>query len=178
MDALHALATHTDVLELSHDAACAPIRRGRARAAEGPHPPGLCRDRIQFGHQCRPRYDRIIGPALIDATETIVNVHPGRLPQYRGARPVNWALHNEETTAGITIHVIDEGIDSGPVLAEALFSVWPHIDEVTDVWDRAMRHGRLLISGALPRLGQITPRPQDDALAVTHSLRENDRLGD
>lgn len=134
--------------------------------------PGRCRLVVSV------LYDRIIGPALIDATETIVNVHPGRLPQYRGARPVNWALHNEETTAGITIHVIDEGIDSGPVLAEALFSVWPHIDEVTDVWDRAMRHGRLLISDTLPRLGQITPRPQDDALAVTHYLRENDRLGD
>ncbi|MFD5426365.1 formyltransferase family protein [Streptomyces sp. NPDC127084] len=123
-------------------------------------------------------YDRIIGPDLIDATDTIVNVHPGRLSQYRGARPVNWALRNEETLAGITIHLIDEGIDSGPVLAEALFSIWPETDEVADVWNRAMRHGRILISEALPRLDRITPRPQDEDLAVTHYLRDNDRLGE
>lgn len=123
-------------------------------------------------------YDRIIGRSLIDATEQIINCHPGRLPQYRGARPVNWALHNGEQLHGITIHSIDPGIDSGPVLAEALFSIWPDIDEVQDVWQRSMEHGRLLISDTLPRLDRIVPRPQDGTQAVTHYMRDNGLLGD
>ena len=123
-------------------------------------------------------YDRIIGRAFIDATETIINCHPGRLPQYRGARPVNWALNNRETLAGITIHTIDSGIDSGPVLAEALFTIWPDTDEVRDVWQRAMAHGHLIISDTLPRLDQIVPRLQDEAQAVTHYLRDNHTLGE
>ncbi|OXM44800.1 formyltransferase family protein [Amycolatopsis alba] len=123
-------------------------------------------------------YDKIIGPSLIDATRHIINCHPGRLPAYRGARPVNWALHNRDTLAGITIHVIDEGIDSGPILAEVVFSIWPDIDEVADVWDRAMDHGRRLITDTLPRLDTLTPRTQDEASATTHYRSDSHLLGD
>ncbi|MEU0663931.1 formyltransferase family protein [Streptomyces lavendulocolor] len=123
-------------------------------------------------------YDRIIGRSLIDATRMIVNCHPGRLPQYRGARPVNWALLNGESIHGVTIHAIDAGIDSGPVFAQALFSIWPEIDEVRDVWERSMRHARLLISDTLPRLDRIAPRLQAEERAVTHYMRENHLLGE
>ncbi|MHC0430068.1 formyltransferase family protein [Streptomyces sp. O3] len=123
-------------------------------------------------------YDKIIGSSLIDATEQIINCHPGRLPEYRGARPVNWALRNGESLHGITIHTIDSGIDSGPVLAEAVFSIWPESDEVRDVWQRTIRYGKHLISDTLPRLNRITPKPQDEARAVTHYRRDNYALGD
>ncbi|MFF7456644.1 formyltransferase family protein [Kitasatospora sp. NPDC008115] len=123
-------------------------------------------------------YDKLIGPELVDATEHIINCHPGRLPGYRGVRPVNWALHNREHLHGITIHVIDSGIDSGPILAEAVFSIWPDVDEVKDVWQRAMEHGRLLISDTLPRLERIVPRPQEASTAVTHYSRDNAELGE
>ncbi|GAA3798224.1 hypothetical protein GCM10022403_035090 [Streptomyces coacervatus] len=122
-------------------------------------------------------YDQIIGKELIDATDTIVNCHPGRLPQYRGARPVNWALRNGEPLHGATLHVIETGIDTGPILGEVAFSIWPDTDEVRDVWQRTMRHAALLLSDTLPRLDQITPHPQDEALAVTHYLRDNHQLG-
>jgi methionyl-tRNA formyltransferase len=101
-----------------------------------------------------------------------------RLPAYRGALPLNWALANRERVHGITIHVIDTGIDSGPVLAEAVFSIWPDVDEVEDVWERCMGHGRLLISDTLPPLHRIVPRPQDESLAVTYRLRDSAALGD
>ncbi|WP_380284650.1 formyltransferase family protein [Kitasatospora purpeofusca] len=123
-------------------------------------------------------YDKIVGPELIAATKHIINCHPGRLPDYRGVRPVNWALRNREHLHGITIHVIDAGIDSGPILAEAAFSIWPDVDEVKDVWRRAMEHGRLLISDTLPRLERIVPRPQEASAAVTHYSRDNAELGE
>lgn len=123
-------------------------------------------------------YDTIIGPELIDNTPQILNCHPGPLPAYRGVRPVNWALRNGERSHGITIHAIDSGIDSGPILAEANFTMWPDIDEVRDVWERTMRHGRLLISDTLPRLDRIVPRPQDPTYAATNFSSGIDRLGD
>lgn len=110
-------------------------------------------------------YDKIIGKELIDATDIIANCHPGRLPQYRGARPVNSALLKGECLHGATLHVIETGIDTGPILGEVAFSIWPDTDEVRDVWQRTMRHAALLLSDTLPRLDHITPRSQDEALA-------------
>jgi len=65
-----------------------------------------------------------------------------------------------------------------PILGEALFSVWPDVDEVREVWERTMDYGQLLISHTLARLDRITARQQDAAQAVTHYSRDNDRLGD
>jgi methionyl-tRNA formyltransferase len=123
-------------------------------------------------------YDKIIGSSLIDATPRIINVHPGPLPRYRGARPVNWALLNGERSHGITIHEIDPGVDSGPILAQAVFSVWPDLDEVRDVWNRCMAHGRLLLEQTLPVLDQITPVPQDHDASSVHYTRDSHRLGE
>lgn len=123
-------------------------------------------------------YDRIIGSSLIDTSGRILNFHPGRLPEYRGVRPVNWALRNGERVSGVTIHEIDSGIDSGPVVSEATFSIWPESDEVRDVWHRAMEVGRVLISETLPRVDAIVARPQDRSRAVMHYSKQNGGLGD
>jgi methionyl-tRNA formyltransferase len=42
-----------------------------------------------------------------------LNIHPSLLPKYRGAAPINWALIQGETTTGVTIMQMDEGVDSG-----------------------------------------------------------------
>ena len=51
-----------------------------------------------------------------------LNVHPGRLPEERGASPLFWALKEGRTTIGWTIHVVDEGEDSGDVVASGEMS--------------------------------------------------------
>ncbi len=123
-------------------------------------------------------YNRIIGRDLIAGCGRILNFHPGRLPEYRGVRPMNWALHNGERLHGVTIHEIDEGIDSGPILAQALFSIWPQIDEVRDVWDRSMAMGRLLMAETLPRLEQLTGTPQDESRAGVYFSSQTKDLGE
>lgn len=45
----------------------------------------------------------------------IINIHPGILPKYRGLRPVYWQLYNVDPV-GTTVHFVDEGIDTGPIL--------------------------------------------------------------
>jgi methionyl-tRNA formyltransferase len=49
----------------------------------------------------------------------VVNLHAGRLPEYRGGSPLNWQIINGETSAGVSVISMNEGIDSGDVLAEA-----------------------------------------------------------
>ena len=48
----------------------------------------------------------------------ILNLHAGRLPQYRGGSPLNWQIINGENYAGISVILMEEGIDTGNILAE------------------------------------------------------------
>jgi methionyl-tRNA formyltransferase len=55
----------------------------------------------------------------------ILNAHGGDLPRYRGNAPFAWALLNGERTAGITIHSMDDGLDSGPIFCKRLVAITP-----------------------------------------------------
>jgi methionyl-tRNA formyltransferase len=62
-------------------------------------------------------YPAILAPSVVKSYEVIYNIHPGLLPYGRCYYPVFWALWNNEP-AGCTLHVIDEGIDTGPIVAQ------------------------------------------------------------
>ena len=47
-----------------------------------------------------------------------INCHAGKLPFYRGRNILNWALINDEKEFGITVHYVDEGTDTGPILMQ------------------------------------------------------------
>jgi phosphoribosylglycinamide formyltransferase 1 len=64
-------------------------------------------------------------PFLDRFPERIVNVHPSLLPQFPGLRAVEQALESGVETTGVTVHVVDEGLDSGPILAQAPVPVEP-----------------------------------------------------
>jgi methionyl-tRNA formyltransferase len=83
-------------------------------------------------------YDRIIRDWFIDSCGRILNLHNGPLPKYRGVSPINWALKNEENMHGVTIHEITPGIDDGPIVSQVQYSIYPEIDEVKDVYNRAL----------------------------------------
>lgn len=55
----------------------------------------------------------------------LINTHPALLPNYPGARAVRDALADGATITGVTVHVIDEGVDTGPVLRQAELEVRP-----------------------------------------------------
>lgn len=64
-------------------------------------------------------YDQIIRKALLEAPPLgFINCHAGKLPFYRGRNILNWALINGEKRFGITVHFIDEGIDTGPIILQ------------------------------------------------------------
>lgn len=71
-------------------------------------------------------YMRIVGPALLAAYGgRTVNVHPSLLPHFPGLHAVRQALLAGVPETGVTVHYIDEGIDTGPVIAQARVPVLP-----------------------------------------------------
>lgn len=123
-------------------------------------------------------YDKIIRANFIDACGRIINVHNGPLPRYRGVRPINWALKNGEREHGVTIHEITPGVDDGPIISQVRFSIDPEIDEVADVYQRALAFGWTLLAQTLPRLDRMPATEQDHTQATFYHSRDNHLLGD
>lgn len=123
-------------------------------------------------------YGKIIKKDFIDRCKKIINLHNSPLPLYRGVRPINWALKDGRTEHGVTIHEIDEGIDTGPIISQLKYSIYPEHDEVFDVYLRAQQYGLALFENTIPMLDKIEPQPQDNSKAIYHSSRDDKLLGD
>lgn len=64
-------------------------------------------------------YMRLIGKTLLDAYEgKIVNIHPSLLPAFPGLDAIGQAFRKKVKITGVTIHYVDEGIDTGPIIAQ------------------------------------------------------------
>lgn len=64
-------------------------------------------------------YMRIIGPTLLNAyPKRIINIHPSLLPSFPGKDAIGQALAAGVPLTGVTIHYVDEGIDTGPIIAQ------------------------------------------------------------
>jgi phosphoribosylglycinamide formyltransferase-1 len=69
---------------------------------------------------------KILPPAFVAAlTPNLINTHPSLLPKYPGAHAVRDALADGAKVTGVTIHVVDEGVDTGPHIAQAEVAVLP-----------------------------------------------------
>jgi phosphoribosylglycinamide formyltransferase 1 len=64
-------------------------------------------------------YMRLIGESLLQAYEgRILNIHPSLLPDFPGLDAIGQALEAEVKVTGVTVHLVDEGMDTGPILAQ------------------------------------------------------------
>ncbi|WP_234313601.1 methionyl-tRNA formyltransferase [Streptomyces sp. NBRC 109706] len=81
----------------------------------------------------------------------VVNVHSSMLPKYRGPAPVLWAIRNGDTHLGVTAHRMDEGFDTGPILAQQ--DGVPIVDDVTPerLWPELSPVLRRVVARALSR---------------------------
>ena len=124
-------------------------------------------------------YGRILPPAFLRAPRLgCVNVHFSLLPKYRGAAPVNWALVRGERETGVTTMLMDEGLDTGPVLLQRSTEI-EEGETAPRLLERLSHTGAELLSETLARFGEMEPRPQDDAHAtLAPILRREDGLID
>ncbi|MDS9473156.1 phosphoribosylglycinamide formyltransferase [Sporosarcina pasteurii] len=64
-------------------------------------------------------YMRLIGHTLLDAFPSrIVNIHPSLLPSFPGKAAIEQAIEHGVKVTGVTVHLVDEGMDTGPILAQ------------------------------------------------------------
>jgi phosphoribosylglycinamide formyltransferase-1 len=73
---------------------------------------------------------KLFGPSVLDAF-AIVNTHPALLPSFPGAHAVRDALVYGVTVTGCTVHFVDAGVDTGPVIAQQSVAIDPADDEAT-----------------------------------------------
>jgi len=123
-------------------------------------------------------YDKIIKESFILKCGRILNLHNSPLPKYRGVRPINWALKNNEGVHGVTIHEISKGIDDGPIVSQLTYSIFPEFDEVVDVHKRARRYGWSLFKETMLILDKIVATPQDESNATYYSKDKIHLLGE
>jgi methionyl-tRNA formyltransferase len=92
-------------------------------------------------------------------------VHTSLLPAYRGAAPIQWAVARGETVTGVTTMLMDEGLDTGPMLLSRSTPIGPD-ETAVELGARLAQLGADLVVETLDRLDVIVPTRQDDAAAT------------
>jgi phosphoribosylglycinamide formyltransferase-1 len=95
---------------------------------------------------------KLVGPAVLGAFGgRLINTHPALLPAFPGAHAVRDALAAGATVTGATVHLVDAGLDTGPVLAQREIAVRPEDDE-TRLHERIKEVERQLLVDTVARL--------------------------
>lgn len=105
-----------------------------------------------------------------------LNVHASLLPRWRGAAPIPAAILAGDATTGVTLMRLDEGLDTGPILAQVECPIAPD-DTTATLTARLAELGARLLVETLPGwlAGEVRPRPQDPSLAsYCRPLRKED----
>ncbi len=114
------------------------------------------------------QYGNLIPKHILDTpSHGTINVHTSLLPKYRGASPIQHALLNDDTVTGVTVMLMDEGLDTGPILTQQSTPIQPNQTYPELELQLAEIASDLLLE-TLPSYleGDITPQPQNDALAT------------
>jgi methionyl-tRNA formyltransferase len=120
-------------------------------------------------------YTQLFGPELIAAVEgPLLNFHPSLLPRHRGHAPLIWAVVEGDSVTGLSVHHIDSGIDTGPLLYQRSLPIHP-LDTGYDLHQKM----RFLVRAAAAELlrswvaGEPLPEPlEQTGVASVHSLRD------
>jgi phosphoribosylglycinamide formyltransferase-1 len=95
---------------------------------------------------------RVLGGTVIEAFENrIINSHPALLPSFPGAHAVRDAVESGVKVTGCTIHIVDEGVDTGPIIAQCPVTI-DDGDTVEALHERIKEHERTLLVDVLGRI--------------------------
>lgn len=128
-------------------------------------------------------FRKILSPEIIQIPRLgCVNVHASLLPKYRGPNPCYWVLKKGEKETGVSLHFIDEGIDTGDIIGQETIPIDPGDNSKSLRIKTAQSGARLLkwmftvleAGGTLPRCAQDDSQStyySVDGKSVPHSLR-------
>lgn len=125
-------------------------------------------------------YGRIIPKWMLDLPRLgNLNLHGSLLPKYRGAAPIQWAVAMGETVTGNTTMLLEEGLDTGPILLQQEVPIGQE-QTAADLFEVLAAQGAPLVVETLARLadGRVRPKAQDHARATLAPLlqREDGRM--
>lgn len=126
-------------------------------------------------------YGQIVPKAILDIPKLgCINVHASLLPEYRGAAPMQWAILDGKKETGVTLMYMDEGMDTGDMIAKKTCQIALE-DTIGTLHDKLSLVGKQLLAEELPRIVEgINDRvKQDDAKATyTKMINREDELLD
>jgi len=108
-------------------------------------------------------YGKILPSEYLNlATFGAINVHPSLLPKYRGPSPIQWVLLKGERETGVTTFLMDEGLDSGPILLQERVPIEDE-DTYSSLFEKLSGLSAQLILKTLEEMekGTLMPIPQD-----------------
>ena len=106
----------------------------------------------------------LLGPEFVRRfAGRIVNVHPSLLPAFPGLRPIEEAIEYGVRVMGVTVHFIDEGVDSGPIILQEAFDPVPYARDIAAVETRVheIEHRLLPDAVRLIAAGRVSIDPSD-----------------
>jgi len=108
--------------------------------------------------ECQPTlivsagFMRILGPSIVERwSNRIINTHPALLPSFPGAHAVRDALAYGVKVTGCTVHFVDHGVDTGPIIAQQAVTIFPDDSEQT-LHERIKEVERLLLVSVIQDL--------------------------
>lgn len=110
-------------------------------------------------------FGQILSKEILDMPKFgCVNIHASLLPKYRGAAPINWVIIDGEKETGVTIQQMNEGIDTGDILAKTVVPIEAK-ETAETLFDKLAQTGAELIVETLVKIeaGEVTPVKQNDA---------------
>lgn len=125
-------------------------------------------------------YGRIVPPWMLALPRLgCINLHGSLLPKYRGAAPIQWAVAMGDAYSGNTTMLLEEGLDTGPILLQQTVEIGPDQTAV-DLFEILAHAGAPLVVETLAGLsaGTIKPEPQNHGAATFAPLldREDGRM--
>ncbi len=127
-------------------------------------------------------YGRLIPKDMLQIPRLgVLNIHPSLLPKHRGPSPVATAILNGDTTTGVSIMLLDEGMDTGPILAQSAPIAIENHHRCDALTERLFEIGSEMLPAALEDLasGTVMPAAQNHAAATsTRLIKKEDGLID
>ncbi|MEK7567793.1 MAG: methionyl-tRNA formyltransferase [Patescibacteria group bacterium] len=126
-------------------------------------------------------YGKIIPKIILDIPEKgTLNVHPSLLPKYRGPSPIESQILNDEQNVGVSIMLLDEKMDHGPILSQTHYDT-EHNEQMktSELTLELGRRGGALLAKTIPNWlsGKITPKEQNHNEATyTKKIAKEDGL--
>ena len=111
-------------------------------------------------------YGKILSKTLLDIPRLgTIGVHPSLLPSLRGSTPIQTAILNGLDETGVSLFVVDEKMDHGPIVMRKTLEIHSH-DNTESLSDRLASLGADMVAEIIPSMEDITPTEQDESEAT------------